>query len=374
MEGETEKNWSERVEDLVDSGDTDAAISLLESLVSKLETHNSSDLQPQLASALLELAKLYSSKGLSLKSDEARSRSSAITLRSLSPPSASFVGTSTKEEESRVSTNNNLPGSSSTRDEYTNDGYSDLCTKSSNDNVAPEESSDDDWEAIADRAPNELLSPLCLPEVSKLTVCDTEVKSVVPNRRGRGFFTYKKPGLYSDEQMKNSIACDTSDKIVHDKSEKISQAKNVYGTHHVLVLDGFKPSTTATDLEKLFEDFRERGFAIRWVNDTLALAVFRTPSIAHEARNNVHCTFNVRVLEEDDPVISSISIKDLDPPRQRPKTSARTAQRLIAQELGVKLPSTFGSRELKKQEDARRNRIVTRQQLRDEAWGPDDKK
>ena len=53
----------------------------------------------------------------------------------------------------------------------------------------------------------------------------------------------------------------------------------MYGTHHVLVLDAFHPSTTTINLERLFEDFRDRGFSIRWVNDTRALAVFRNPSI-----------------------------------------------------------------------------------------------
>ncbi|KAI4322480.1 hypothetical protein L6164_022171 [Bauhinia variegata] len=64
---------------------------------------------------------------------------------------------------------------------------------------------------------------------------------------------------------------------------------------------------------------------------------------------------------------------DLEPPRQRPQTSAQAAQRLIAHSMGLKLSSTtFGSRELRKQEDARRNRILTRQKLRDEAWGDDE--
>ncbi|KAI9094186.1 hypothetical protein K1719_021289 [Acacia pycnantha] len=47
-------------------------------------------------------------------------------------------------------------------------------------------------------------------------------------------------------------------------------------TRHVLVADFF-PSTTTLDLEKLFGDFKDRGVVIRWVNDTAALAVFRTP-------------------------------------------------------------------------------------------------
>lgn len=54
-----------------------------------------------------------------------------------------------------------------------------------------------------------------------------------------------------------------------------------YSTRHVLVLADFPLSTRTTDLEKLFEDFRDRGFDIRWVNDTTALAVFRSPSIGN---------------------------------------------------------------------------------------------
>ena len=54
-----------------------------------------------------------------------------------------------------------------------------------------------------------------------------------------------------------------------------------YGTRHVLVLADFSPSTRTIDLEKLFEDFRDRGVVIRWVNDTTALAVFQTPSIGN---------------------------------------------------------------------------------------------
>lgn len=45
------------------------------------------------------------------------------------------------------------------------------------------------------------------------------------------------------------------------------------------MLTDFSPSTRTIELEKLFDDFRDCGFAIRWVNDTTALAVFGTPSM-----------------------------------------------------------------------------------------------
>ncbi|TXG73527.1 hypothetical protein EZV62_002106 [Acer yangbiense] len=300
-------NWSEEVEDLVAAGDTEAAIALLESTVSKLET--------------------------------------------LDPTNESDLKDSCNDSgQSGSPTDVNLGKSSKLLD------------------------GDDDWEAIADCAPDQLLSSQCLPEVSNLSLEDNKVQT--PKRRGRGTFSYKKNELYSDRLSDNSVAVveDTEDDVVGQDSERCTELRNSkYGTRHVLVLADFSPSTRTTDLERLFEDFRDRGIVIRWVNDTVALAVFRTPSIALEARSHIQCSFTVRILDEDDILLASISPRDLEPPRQRPQTSARTAQRLIAQVMGLKLPSTsFGSRELKNQEEARRNRIVERQKLRDDAWGPDD--
>lgn len=66
-----------------------------------------------------------------------------------------------------------------------------------------------------------------------------------------------------------------------------------FGTQHVLVLADFPPSTTTIELEKLFQDFGDRGVVIRWVNDTVALAVFQTPSIG----NIFTQFFNLIILE-----------------------------------------------------------------------------
>lgn len=82
-EEQSNQNWSETVEDLVTAGDTEGAITLLETEVSRLETLNPSEAANlQLVSALTELAKLYSSKNFSLKSDELLFRASFIKQRS----------------------------------------------------------------------------------------------------------------------------------------------------------------------------------------------------------------------------------------------------------------------------------------------------
>lgn len=348
-----EENWSEAVEDLVHSGDTDGAISLLETHVSNLQTLNLSS--PALASALTDLATLYSSKGFSLKADDLRSQASLLKLQALS----------CDKRGDRYSAPDSACHSS------LNDGHLGKPTKSPDDEKPGNGSSDDDWEAIADRAPDELLSPQCLPGVSELSLQDTKVQP--PKRRGRGTFSYKKPELYSDQLSDKSIINDAEGEDVCHNAEGKKDTRNArYGTLHVLVLADFPPSTRTIELEKLFQDFNDRGFVIRWVNDTTALAVFQTPAVALEAKNRIQCPFTVRILDEDDTLMSSISHRDLEPPRQRPKTSTRTAQRLIAQGMGLKLPSTAsGSQEFRKQEDDRRNRIVTRQKLRDDAWGDD---
>ncbi|KAL6966744.1 hypothetical protein U1Q18_032536 [Sarracenia purpurea var. burkii] len=340
MEGE-ETNWSEHVEDLVHDGEVEKAISYLESVVSKIETLDSSQFEYlQLSSALFDLANLYSAKGFSLKADDARSRALIVREKFYQtpfPPSAKEFGKNCVAPSEALA-----------------------CDASLN---------DDDWEAIADCAPEELLPPQCFPEFSKLSL----EKIIAPKRRGRGTFSYTTHDLYSDQQSGESIA-DSSQNEAVCLTEGDTQIQNLkYGTRHVLVLADFPPSTRTVDLEKMLEDFKGRGFVIRWVNDTVALAVFRTPTIAGEACNNIQCSFAVRVLDENDILLRSIRPRDLEPPHQRPETSTRAARRLIAQGMGIKLPSTnFGSRELRKQEEARRNRIVSRQNMKDDAWGDDD--
>lgn len=79
-----------------------------------------------------------------------------------------------------------------------------------------------DWEAMADRDPDELLSSQGLPEVSKLSLEDTGVKVQAPKRRGRGTFSYKKNELYSDWQDDKSIVEDAE---VDDDSCLSSESK-----------------------------------------------------------------------------------------------------------------------------------------------------
>ncbi|KAI3419038.1 uncharacterized protein J3R85_013360 [Psidium guajava] len=353
-------NWSEEVEDLVSAGEVSSAVSLLESLISKLEPQQEEEpsFNLQLASALAELARLYSSQGFSLKSDQLLARSSLLKQ-------GGRGGSSSRDVEIASEDLKDDQGASPRAEGH-------IKHPTHDDEAACDATAEDDWEALADRSPNELLPAECLPEVSKLSLEDGK-NTKAPKRRGRGTFTYKKDELYSD-RVAGALTIDEVDDEgqSHNSEEKPILRPSRYGTSHALVLAGFPPSTRTTELEKLLEDFINRGVVIRWVNDTTALAVFRTPAIALEALSSIQFPFTARILEEEDSLLSSVPATDLEPPKPRPQTSARTAQRLIAQSMGLKLPSsTFGSRELRKQEEARKDRIVTRHKLRDDAWGED---
>ncbi|KAJ0976631.1 hypothetical protein J5N97_012105 [Dioscorea zingiberensis] len=234
-----------------------------------------------------------------------------------------------------------------------------------------QEDEEDDWEAIADRGEAGQASLLSSQEAGEVSVTsDVADNAAPPRRRGRGSFLYQKSCLYSEQKDVPSHSVDDSGADIDSDEQNQMKAKK-FGTSHALVLYDFPPSTRTIDLEKLLEKFKDHGFAIRWVDDTTALAVFRTPEIASDAQSSIQFPFKVRRLIQEDTILSQISIKDLEPPHTRPKTSVRTAQRLIAQGMGMKPSTMFGSNELRKQEEARKIRIHNRRNMKDDAWGSD---
>lgn len=63
-----------------------------------------------------------------------------------------------------------------------------------------------DWEAIADREPDELLPTVSLDSVpGKSNLKLENAKSGTPKRRGRGTFSYEKQELYSDQLLGRSV-------------------------------------------------------------------------------------------------------------------------------------------------------------------------
>ncbi|XP_078434907.1 coiled-coil protein [Wolffia australiana] len=335
-----ESRWSDEVEDLVERGEIDGAIAVLESIVARIETSDSTTDDPlpscddsnrrAAAAAMADLANLLDKRGSSIRADDLRNQA-AILRENFDKP--------------QFDARDALRGSAAVEEK-----------SSALEDV-------DDWETLADGP---------LPSVVE---SETVRQESVTKRRGRGHFLYEGSGLYSDQVHGSEFDGASSSEIESNSRggrRETREMSNSPGFRHALVLEDFSQSTRTTDLEKIFERFKEDGMAVRWVHDTCALVLFRSPSVASQALHTTSCPFKIRMIEdENDSILSLTSSKDLEPPQPRPKTSARAAQRMIAQGMGLKLQNSFGSKELRIQEAERRNRIQARRGLRDDAWGPD---
>ncbi|ESQ42169.1 hypothetical protein EUTSA_v10013868mg [Eutrema salsugineum] len=231
----SEPNWRERVKDLVAAGDFTAAISILEPLVTNLNSQFSSSSSSDdnlggkrtefgldLAAAFNLLADHYSFQGLSLKSDEFRTRSSLIKQHALDFDLASSRDSGDAENQAVSRTIDSNGFNSNPNVSPTDDGKTENSTKASSDNTPAHDSSDDDWEALADREPSKLISVEDLPEISKLSVEEPNVQG--PKRRGRGTFTYKSDVMYGDRDFCKSKIEDSEDKNLSRGSEKTDEA------------------------------------------------------------------------------------------------------------------------------------------------------
>jgi len=85
--------WTEEVDDLVDAGNVDGAIALLESVVSNLSTSAAAPSAAglRLATALGDLAGLHASRGNTLRADDLRARAIVLRSRAAAPGALGFV-------------------------------------------------------------------------------------------------------------------------------------------------------------------------------------------------------------------------------------------------------------------------------------------
>ncbi|KAI5057148.1 hypothetical protein GOP47_0027163 [Adiantum capillus-veneris] len=346
-------NWSSTLEDLLDDGNTGEAQRLLEGLVAELRARPDASTNLTLAAALSDLASLYHALGLSSRADSASSSALLIKQTAQFYPSIRTTSSPNSAGDHILSETASLP----TREE----GPGSECVE--------------EWESLLSEETVNI-------EALSLTKHATESpphERTSYKQRGRGVFTRGEMGMYIDRLTTCSIRgreyLDTmTEEIEHEVSVPNVQSKVTYGVRHVLIVS-FPPSVTSRDLEELFEPFGSDGVAIRWVNDTTALAVFRNPETAKEALQsprNPH--FKVELLADDDALLALVKEQDLRPPVPRPATSSQAAHRMIMgalQRQGVKKqPISMSSFKSSQQQEAeRKQRLHTRQKLRDEAWG-----
>lgn len=365
------EGWSTRVEDLLDEGDEAGAVKVLEGVIAKLSVSKNAASNLGLAVAMSDLARLYGSRGMSLKADELLSESllikkkaeEASSVDNLSWEDAADENPSRKVTVEQPAKSGNVQENS---DRVPGAGFPSTTAMSD----------EEDWEAAV---PTLLASPNLLSPAVKKTPVKVKEKET-PKQRGRGAFTYGGGGnLYSDQFDEDGA---THERLNLTTSDRANDHWDD-GAEHVLLIDGFSPLIKTKDLEDLLRPYSGQGVSIRWIDDTSVAAVFRTPALARQALAGIRDPrFKVHKYTEAGAGLSqpiSLSISDLEPPAPRPATTARVAQRMIAGALSrqgissqnLRAKTKANAQQALHLEAERKQRLLQRQQLRDEAWGDD---
>ncbi|XP_077380446.1 R3H and coiled-coil domain-containing protein 1-like [Festucalex cinctus] len=141
---------------------------------------------------------------------------------------------------------------------------------------------------------------------------------------------------------------------------------------HLIEIYDIPPDFKTEDLFKLFQGYQQRGFDIKWIDDTRALGLFSSPTAACEALRSKHPLMKVRPLSKSNSQTKAAArsfSESPSPAQERPQTSAALARRLVIGALGVKSTETKEQREAEKkklQEAREQKRLAAKQ--REDAW------
>ncbi|KAM6941906.1 coiled-coil domain-containing protein R3HCC1L [Lycodopsis pacificus] len=141
---------------------------------------------------------------------------------------------------------------------------------------------------------------------------------------------------------------------------------------HIVEIYDFPAEFKIEDLLKLFQCYQQRGFDIKWLDDSHALGLFSSPIAAREALRSKHPLMKLRPLSKsssDTKDKARSCSDDLLPAKERPQTSAMLARKLVMGALGVKSNQTKeqGEAERKKLQEAKEQKRLAAKQKED-AW------
>ncbi|KAF7656669.1 hypothetical protein LDENG_00037730 [Lucifuga dentata] len=141
---------------------------------------------------------------------------------------------------------------------------------------------------------------------------------------------------------------------------------------HIIEIYDFPPNFKTEDLLRFFQSYQQKGFDIKWIDDSHALGLFSSPIAARDALKSKHSLMKVRPLSKS-PAATKAKVRScsdyLLPAKERPQTSAALARRLVIGALGVKSNQTKEQREAERRkiQEAREQRHLAAKQ-REDAW------
>ncbi|XP_007570310.1 coiled-coil domain-containing protein R3HCC1L [Poecilia formosa] len=141
---------------------------------------------------------------------------------------------------------------------------------------------------------------------------------------------------------------------------------------HIVEIYDFPTEFKMEDLLRLFQCYQQRGFDIKWIDDSHALGLFSSPVAAREALRTKHPLMKLRPLSKSSNATKAKARSCSDyllPAKERPQTSAALARKLVIGALGVKSNLTKEQREAEKkklQQAKEQKRLAAKQ--REDAW------
>lgn len=108
--------------------------------------------------------------------------------------------------------------------------------------------------------------------------------------------------------------------------------------HHVIEIYDFPAMFKTEDLVDAFIGYSDGGMKITWVDDTHALAVFSSETAAHQALTICHPLLKTRTIlqaSKQSQAKASRRAEFIQPVKERPKTDAAVARRMVARALGL---------------------------------------
>ncbi|KAK3530335.1 hypothetical protein QTP86_023949 [Hemibagrus guttatus] len=141
---------------------------------------------------------------------------------------------------------------------------------------------------------------------------------------------------------------------------------------HIVEIYDFPSEFKMEDLIRAFCSYQQKGFDIKWIDDTHALGLFSSPIAARDALRTKHPMLKVRPLSKSSSATKAKARASSDyllPAKERPQTSAALARRLVTGALGVKSTQSREEREAERNQlrQAREQKRLAAKQ-REDAW------
>ncbi|XP_053574101.1 R3H and coiled-coil domain-containing protein 1 [Bombina bombina] len=107
---------------------------------------------------------------------------------------------------------------------------------------------------------------------------------------------------------------------------------------HIIEVYGFSSKLRTEDLMAPFEEYRERGFRLEWVDQTHALGIFSSPEDAFAASCQAHPSMKFRPLSQgsrQSKLRAQERAEFFQPYKDRPQMDTAVARRLVNRALGL---------------------------------------